>query len=88
MPPPPARNWIAVSDSRFPWEQEALDFIHEKFPAGPDYLAWSNFEFIASDGSINETDLLIASPLGRVSDRDQEPARSHQRRQWDVDMAL
>ena len=64
MPPPSAKNWIAVTPSRFPWEQEALDFIHEKFPAGSDYLAWSNFEFIASDGSINETDLLIASPWG------------------------
>lgn len=64
MPPTSAKNWFAVSDSRFPHEQQALDFIHEKFPASSDYLAWSNFEFIASDGSINETDLLIASPWG------------------------
>jgi serine/threonine protein kinase len=64
MPPPPAKNWIAVSPSRFPWEQEALDFIHERFPAGSDYLAWSNFEFFASDGSINETDLLVATLWG------------------------
>jgi hypothetical protein len=64
MPPPNAKNWNAISPSRFPWEQEALDFVHEKFPANPDYLAWSNFEFIASDGSINETDLLIASRWG------------------------
>jgi serine/threonine protein kinase len=60
----PAKNWIAVSPSRFPWEQEALDFLHEKFPAGSDYLAWSNFEFLASDGSINEVDLLIATLWG------------------------
>ena len=58
------KHWNAISVSRFPWEQEALDFIYEKFPANPDYLAWSNFEFIAADGSINETDLLIASPWG------------------------
>lgn len=64
MPQPLAKNWIAVTPSRFPWEQEALDFIHGKFPAGSDYLAWSNFEFIASDGSINETDLLIATLWG------------------------
>jgi len=64
MAPTTAKNWIAVSPSRFPWEQEALDFIHEKFPAGSDYLAWSNFEFIASDGSINESDLLIATLWG------------------------
>lgn len=60
----PEKHWNAISVSRFPWEQEALDFIYEKFPASPDYLAWSNFEFIAADGSINEADLLIASPWG------------------------
>ncbi len=64
MPPPNAKNWNVISPSRFPWEQEALDFVHEKFPASPEYLAWSNFEFIAADGSINESDLLIASPWG------------------------
>ena len=64
MVKPTAKNWIAISPSRYPWEQEALDFIHDKFPVSPDYLAWSNFEFIASDGSINECDLLIASPWG------------------------
>ena len=64
MPPWSVKNWTAVSPSRFPWEQEALDFVHEKFPASPEYLAWSNFEFIASEGSINEADLLIASPWG------------------------
>lgn len=55
---------MAISASRFPWEQEALDFVHERFPAGADYLAWSNFEFIAADHSINEVDLMIASPWG------------------------
>ncbi len=64
MPPPSAKNWIAVTPSRFPWEQDALDFIHEKFASHPDYFAWSNFEFIASDGTINEVDLLVASPWG------------------------
>jgi len=64
MPPPPAKNWIAVTPSRFPWEQDALDFVHEKFGAHPDYWAWSNFEVIASDGTVNEIDLLVASPWG------------------------
>ncbi len=57
-------NWIAVTDSQFPWEDEALRFIRDKFPPGADYHAWSNFEFLASDGSINEVDLLVASPWG------------------------
>jgi hypothetical protein len=64
MLPPGKSNWIVVSPSRYPWEQEALDFIHEKFPTGDNYLAWSNFEFIGDDGSINEVDLLVATPGG------------------------
>ncbi|HTO03564.1 MAG TPA: NERD domain-containing protein, partial [Opitutus sp.] len=64
MPNHPGKNWIAVTPSRFPWEQDALDFIHEKFGAHPDYWAWSNFDFFASEGSVNEVDLLIASPWG------------------------
>ena len=58
------KNWVTVARSKFPWEQEALDFIYERFPAQDNYRAWSNFEFIADDGSINEVDLLIACPNG------------------------
>jgi len=29
-----------------------------------DYHAWSNFEFLSSDGSITEVALLVASPRG------------------------
>ncbi|MEN9841086.1 MAG: system serine/threonine kinase PglW, partial [Verrucomicrobiota bacterium] len=64
MPKPSSKNWIAVSPSRFSWEQDALDFVHETFAAHPNYFAWSNFEFIASDGTMNEVDLLVASPWG------------------------
>ena len=55
---------MTLSRSRFPWEQEALDFIYERFPAQDNYRAWANFEFIADDGSINEVDLLVACPQG------------------------
>jgi serine/threonine protein kinase len=58
------KHWKTISKSQFPWEQEALDFVHEGFPAQDNYLAWSNFEFIADDGSINEVDLLVACPQG------------------------
>jgi serine/threonine protein kinase len=56
--------WKTVTRSQFPWEQEALDFIYEQFPAQDNYRAWANFEFIADDGSINEVDLLVACPQG------------------------
>ena len=58
------KHWKTISLSRFPWEQEALDFIQAGFPAQDNYVAWSNFEFIADDGSINEIDTLIACPQG------------------------
>lgn len=58
------RNWIAVSESKYPWERDALEFVREKFPAHDPYRAWANFEFIADDGSVNEVDLLVLTPLG------------------------
>jgi serine/threonine protein kinase len=58
------KHWKSITASRFPWEQEALDFIHAGFPAQDNYVAWSNFEFIADDGSINEVDFLVACPQG------------------------
>jgi serine/threonine protein kinase len=58
------KNWKAISESQFPWEREALDFVRERFPDHEPYRAWSNFEFIADDGSVNEVDLLVFSPQG------------------------
>lgn len=59
-----AKNWTAISESKFPWEQEALEFVRSQFPTQDPYRAWSNFEFIADDGSINEVDLLVFTPVG------------------------
>jgi len=58
------KHWKSISVSRFPWEQEALDFMHAGFPAQDNYLAWSNFEFLADDGSINEVDTFVVGPPG------------------------
>ncbi|MGI8933517.1 MAG: BREX system serine/threonine kinase PglW [Phormidesmis sp.] len=57
-------NWITVTESNFDHEREALEFIRHQFPGHEPYRAWSNFEFIASDGSINEVDLLVFTPQG------------------------
>ncbi len=58
------KNWTTISESRYAWERDALEFIKQGFPAHEPYRAWSNFEFIADDGSINEVDLLVFSPQG------------------------
>ena len=57
-------NWHVISPSPFPWEQEALEYIQAEFPSHEPYRAWSNFEFIADDGSLNEVDLLVFTPQG------------------------
>ncbi|MFI5456740.1 MAG: NERD domain-containing protein [Isosphaerales bacterium] len=57
-------NWITVAVSGYPWEREALEYVRAGFPAHERYRAWSNFEFIGDDGSINEVDLLVFTPEG------------------------
>lgn len=54
-------RWKTISPSQFPWEQDALDFVQRALPNREPFRAYSNFEFIADDGSINEVDLLIVS---------------------------
>ncbi len=58
------KNWKTISESQYPWEREALASVKERFPDHEPYRAWSNFEFIAEDGSVNEVDLLVFTPLG------------------------
>lgn len=57
-------RWKVISPSEYPWECEALDYIRENLPDSELYRAWTNFEFISDDGSINEVDLLIFAPCG------------------------
>src|SRR3954447_14687023 len=57
-------NWVSVTESRYPWERDALDFVRDRWPDHDPYRAWANFEFIALDGSINEVDLLLLTPMG------------------------
>lgn len=52
-------RWKEISPSQFPWERDALDYIRRRLPEREPFRAYSNFEFIADDGSINEVDLLI-----------------------------
>lgn len=57
-------HWVTVSESQYPWEQEALDFIRQRVPASSPLHFWSNFEFVADAGSIYEVDLLVLGPWG------------------------
>ncbi len=57
-------RWKSIGVSQFAWEMEALAFLKEKLPDRDPYRVWSNFEFIADDGSINEVDALVFTPMG------------------------
>lgn len=61
MKPP---RWQEIAPSQFAWEREALAFLRDGLPDHEPYRAWSNFEFIADDGTINEVDLLVLTPGG------------------------
>ena len=57
-------RWKEITPSEHRWEREALAFVRERLPDHEPYRAWSNFEFIAHDGSVNEVDLLLLTPKG------------------------
>ena len=46
--------WTEVAPSRFPWEREALAFLKAGLPNHEPWRAWTNFEFVAENGSIND----------------------------------
>ena len=52
------------SEGASPWphEREALAFVKSRLPNHEPYRAWTNVEFIAEDGSVNEIDLLVVTP--------------------------
>lgn len=56
-----SQHWTTVTESAFPWERAALTYLRERLPKQEPLRAWTNFEFIADDGSINEVDLLVVS---------------------------
>ena len=58
------KNWTTIAESSYPWEREALEFVRSQFPNHEPYRAWTNFEFVADDGSIYEVDLLVFTPQG------------------------
>lgn len=59
-----SNRWQTISNSNFAWEREALVYLEQRLPDHEPFRGWSNFEFIADDGSINEVDALVLGPAG------------------------
>lgn len=56
--------WQTITPSTYDWERDALEFVRAGLPDEEPWRAWSNFEFPADDGSMNEVDLLVLGPAG------------------------
>jgi hypothetical protein len=61
---PQSPRFKEITPSDFPWEREAIAFLREGLPDTEPYRLWTNFEFIADDGSVNEVDALMLTPKG------------------------
>lgn len=57
-------RWVEVTPSPHPWEREALAFLRDRLPDHEPWRAWTNFQFLADDGSVNEVDALVVGPGG------------------------
>lgn len=57
-------RWKIITPSQYEHERRALDFIRAGLPDHDPYRAWSNFEFVTSDGAIYEVDLLVLTKQG------------------------
>ncbi|KAA0575160.1 BREX system serine/threonine kinase PglW [Azospirillum sp. B21] len=58
------QRWLTITESPFPWEREALEFLRGHLPDRDPWYAWSNVEFIDDEGKVNEVDALVLSPHG------------------------
>ena len=57
-------RWKRFAESKYPHEREALEFLSQGLPDSDPNLLYTNFEFIADDGSVNEVDALVVTRAG------------------------
>jgi hypothetical protein len=57
-------RWQVITESNFPWERDALEWLRSQLPDREPWSVWSSFEFIDDQGKINEVDALALSPAG------------------------
>lgn len=57
-------RWKEINRSEWDHERAGLRHIKILLPDADPYYAWANVEFVATDSSINEVDLLVLTPSG------------------------
>ncbi|WP_322753657.1 BREX system serine/threonine kinase PglW [Frankia sp. Cas3] len=60
------QRWKQCTPSEFAWERAALGYLRTLLPNRDPFRAWANAEFLGTDGSVNEIDLLLVTPAGIV----------------------
>jgi len=82
-----ARRWKQFAESRYAHEREALEFLRDILPDRDPNFLYSNFEFIADDGSVNEIDALVVTQAGvfRVELKSRRGFVTGNRHLWDWD---
>jgi serine/threonine protein kinase len=59
-----AQRWKQFAESRYAHERDALEFLRGVLQDRDPNFLYSNFEFIADDGSVNEIDALVVTQAG------------------------
>lgn len=59
-----SQRWKEVNASAWEHERVGLQQIRDLLPDAEPYYAWANVEFVGTDGSVNEVDLLVLTPGG------------------------
>ncbi|MEK7750862.1 MAG: NERD domain-containing protein [Acidobacteriota bacterium] len=59
-----AARWKRFAESRFAHEREALEYLRDGLPDVDPITMYSNFEFVADDGSVNDIDALVVTRVG------------------------
>ena len=54
-----SERWHVVTDTEHAHEREGLEHVRELLPDRGPFQAWSNFEFVDSNGTWSEVDLLV-----------------------------
>jgi Nuclease-related domain len=57
-------RWKEINSSAWAHERAGLRHVKILLPDADPYFAWANVEFLATDSSVNEIDLLVLTPSG------------------------
>lgn len=79
-------RWHALSESQYPWERDALQYLRERLPDSEPIRVWANAEFLSLDGRLNEVDAIVLTSKGlflvEIKSRPGEVSGDQQRWVW------